>query len=207
MKKLIFLKYFGRIALSIYLTSVLVLLNSGCTDRSNPPRTLDDSTIVYHSKSITGSLPKITLSNKISKKQVSHLSQAEIELQDDAKIFASVELEKQTKDKERAFMFHIDLVDSAGNSFYKKRIDISPDDSLVRIISSISISPQKRKTGNYSVRLYLFRELIAEKKFQLVKSMTDSVTVKKKNKSEIKNKPEKKVKVKKTIKPKVKIEN
>ncbi len=37
--------------------------------------------------------------------------------------------------------------------------------------------------------------------------MTDSATVKKKSKSEIKNKPEKKVKVKKTIKPKVKIEN
>ena len=68
MRKIIFFKYFGRIALSIYITSVLVLLNSGCTDRSNQPRTLDDSTIVYQSKSITGSLPKITLSNKISKK-------------------------------------------------------------------------------------------------------------------------------------------
>ena len=104
-------------------------------------------------------------------------------------------------------MFHIDWIDSAGNSFYKKRIDISPNDSLESITSSISISPQKRKTGNYSVRLYLFRELIAEKKFQLVKSITDSTIVKKKSKSEIKNKPEKKVMVKKTITPKVEIEN
>jgi hypothetical protein len=208
MRKLIFLKYFGRIALSIYITSVLVLLNSGCTERTNPYRTLDDSTIVYQSKSITGSFPKITLSNKISKKTGKPLKPGRVfKLQDEAKIFASVELEKQTKDNERAFMFHIDWIDSAGNSFYKKRIDVSLDDSLERITSSISISPQKRKTGNYSVRLYLFRELIAEKKFQLVKSITDSTIVKKKSKSEIKNKPEKKVKVKKTIKPKVKIEN
>jgi hypothetical protein len=179
MRKQIFLKYFGLIALSIYITSVLVLLNSGCTDRINPPQTLDDSTIVYQSKSITGSLPKITLSNKISKKTGKPFKPGRVfKLQDEAKIFASVELEKQTKDNPQALMFHIDWIDSAGNSFYKKRIEISQDDSLESITSSISISPQKRQTGNYSVRLYLFRELIAEKKFQLVKSITDSTIVK-----------------------------
>ncbi len=71
-------------------------------------------------------------------------------------------------------MFHIDWIDSTGNSLYKKRIDLSPSDSSSRIISSISLSPPKRKVGEYIVRVYLFRELIAEKKFQLVELNTDS---------------------------------
>ncbi len=95
-------------------------------------------------------------------------------------------------------MFHIDWIDSSGNSFYKKRIDISPSDSSNWITSSISISPQKRQTGNYTVRLYLFRELIAEKRFQLVESINDSATVKKKIKS-----GDERIKKEKTIKPKV----
>jgi len=208
MRKLIFLKYFGRLSLAVCITTILIICISGCSSRREKPVVLNDSTIVYPSKFDTGIQPKITLSNKISKKTGKPLKPGRVfKLQDDAKIFASVELEKQTMENERAFMFHIDWIDSSGNSFYKKRIDISPDDSSSNITSSISISPRKRQTGNYSVHLYLFRELIAEKKFQLVKSMTDSAIVKKKSKSEIQNKTEKKVKVKKTIKPKVNIEN
>ncbi len=208
MIKKILLKYFGRMSLAVCITAILIICISGCSSRREKPVVLNDSTIVYPSKSDTGIQPKITLSNKISKKTGKPLKPGRVfKLQDDAKIFASVELEKQTMENERAFMFHIDWIDSSGNSFYKKRIDISPDDSSSIITSSISISPRKRQTGNYTVRVYLFRELIAEKKFQLVKSMTDSAIVKKKSNSEIQNKPEKKVKVKKTIKPKVKIEN
>lgn len=80
----------------------------------------------------------------------------------------------QVTEKERDLMFHIDWVDAFGKSFYKKRIDISTSDSTSRIISSISISPEKRETGNYLVRVYLFRELIAEKHFRLVDSSTYS---------------------------------
>ena len=99
---------------------------------------------------------------------------------------------------QKGLMLHIDWVDSTGNSFYKKRIDISSTDSSSKISSSISISPKKREVGNYIIRVYLFRELIAEKKFQLVETVPNSKTVKKKNKSE------KKVEVQKSIKPKVK---
>ena len=104
-------------------------------------------------------------------------------------------------------MFHIDWIDFSGKSFYKKRIDISPSDSSSRIISSISITPEKRKTGNYLVRIYLFRELIAEKNFQLVELKTDSASVKKKSKSVDKIKTDEKVRKRKNIKPEVNTES
>ena len=72
-------------------------------------------------------------------------------------------------------MFHVDWLDSAGNSFYKKRIDISPADSITSITSSISISPQKRQTGKYSVRVYLFQRINCRKDiFTLLNQSTDS---------------------------------
>jgi hypothetical protein len=195
-------------SLAVCITTILIICISGCSSRREKPVVLNDSTIVYPSKSDNGIQHKITLSNKISKKTGKPIKPGtKFKLQEQAKLYANVDLESQVSLKVSELMFHIDWIDSSGNSFYKKRIDFSPDDSSSSITSSISISPQKRQTGNYSVRLYLFRELIAEKKFHLVKSMTDSAIVKKKSKSEIQNKPEKKVKVKKTIKPKVKIEN
>lgn len=207
MSRNIFLKYFIRVASALCITTFLIISLSGCSSRKEKPIILNDSTIVYPSKNEIGIQPKITLSSKISKKTGKPLRTGTIfKLQDNEKLYASVELEKQTKDRDRDLMFHIDWIDSSGNSFYKKRIDISSDDSSSRITSSISISPQKRQTGNYTARLYLFRELIAEKKFLLVESINDSAIVKKKNKSEIKNKTEKKVKVKKTKKPEVEIE-
>jgi len=207
MNRVIF-KSIKRLALFACLTTIQILFTSGCSSREEKPLALNDSTIVYPSKYETGLLPKITLSNKISKKTGRPIKPATIfQLQEEAKLYASIDLENQAMVNERDLMFHIDWIDSAGNSFYKKRIDFSPDDSSSRITSSISVSPQKRQTGNYSARLYLFRELIAEKKFQLVESMTDSATIKKKSKSKSNVDSVKNVNKKKIIKPKVKTES
>jgi len=74
-------------------------------------------------------------------------------------------------------MFHIDWLDSSGNSLFKKRIDLTTNDSSTTLTSSINISPDKRQPGNYSLRVYLYRELIAEKKFKLInqKSVSNEV--------------------------------
>ncbi len=64
-------------------------------------------------------------------------------------------------------MFHVDWIDPEGRSFYLKRIDLLPGDSTASLISSISVSPDKRLPGKYLLRIYLFRELIAEKYFEL----------------------------------------
>ncbi len=158
--------------------------------------------IVYPSKSENGIYAKITFSNKISKKTGKPLRTGTVfKLQKKAKVHATVNLKYYKSANQKGLMLHIDWVDSTGNSFYKKRIDISSTDSSSKIKSSISTSPQKGEVGNYIIRVYLFRELIAEKKFQLVETLPNSTTVKKKNKSE------KKVEVQKSIKPKVKTDN
>ena len=173
MNKKIFIKYLGEKFLAICITAVLFLSISGCSGRKDKPVILNDSTIVYSSISESEIQPKITLSTKIRKKTGKPIKPNSVfELKGQSKLYANVDW--QEAEIERGLMFHIDWIDSVGNSFYKKRIDFSPDDSSSSITSSISISPQKRKTGNYKVRVYLFRELIAEKYFQLVDSATYS---------------------------------
>jgi len=200
------IKYISLITLAIIITTTL-FLTSGCSTRENSPIVLDDLTIVYPSKSQNGIYAKITFSNKISKKTGKPLKTGTVfRLQKKAKVYATIELMDYKSQSQNELMLHIDWLDSTGNSLYKKSFDISPTDSSSRVSSSISISPPKRKVGKYSVRVYLFRELIAEKKFQLVKSIPESETVKTKNSSKKKIKSEKNVEVQKSIKPKVKTE-
>jgi hypothetical protein len=208
MNKIIFIKYPGGKFLVVCITAVLALCISGCSGREDKPVILNDSTIIYSSISETGIQTKITLSNKISKKTGRPIKADTIfKLQEKSKLYASVNLEMQSKNNDRDLMFHIDWIDAFGKSIYKKRIDISPSDTSSRIISSISITPEKRKTGNYILRVYLFRELIAEKKFQLVESTKESATVKKKSKSVDNIKTDEKVKKRKNIKAEVKTES
>jgi hypothetical protein len=193
------------ILFSIVLTQVVFY---NCSDRFETPTIEKDSTIVYLSKSTNGISAEIILCNKISSKTGKPIGDGTLFLiKQKAKLFAVIELQNRAMHIYRDLMFHIDWIDSSGNSFYKKRIDLSPSDSTSRIISSISLSPPKRQVGKYFVRVYFFRELIAEKKFQLVELKTDSATIKKKSITEIKEKPVIKVKDKKTIEPKVKAEN
>ena len=201
MNKKIFLKYFGWMVFAASITTFLILSSSGCSSRKDEPVVLNDSTIVYPSKNQTGILPKVTFSNKISKKTGKPIKPGIIfKLQDQAKLYASLDLEKQIKDGDRDLMIHIDWLDSIGNSFYKKRIDISPSDSSSTITSSISITPEKRRTGNYLVRIYLFRELIAEKYFQLVDSSTYSKLFPPKEKTKSEKQQQKKTTKKKVTK-------
>ena len=65
-------------------------------------------------------------------------------------------------------MFHFDWIGPDGETFYMKRVYLSQQDSTLTISSSISISPEQRDTGEYKLRVYLFRELIAEKKFEVL---------------------------------------
>jgi hypothetical protein len=189
---------------SIVLTWVVFY---NCSDRLDIPTIEKDSTIVYPSKSENGISAKITLSNKISKKTGKPLRAGTVfKLQNRAKVYASIGLINYKSASQKELMLHIDWVDSTGNSFYKKRIDFSLTDSSSSIKSSISTSPPKRKPGNYTIRVYLFRELIAEKKFQLIESFQDSAIVKKKEVSKKKNKSDKKIENQKSIKPKVKTE-
>jgi len=204
MKNKLSLKYFSQTLFCLLI--VYLFAFSGCASRERTPVTLKDSTIFYPVKFEKVLFKGISLSNKISKKTGKPIKPNSVfELKDQSKLYASVDL--QELENERDLMFHIDWIDSSGNSFYRKRIDISPSDSSSRIISSISITPEKRKTGKHLVRVYLFRELIAEKKFQLVEAKTDSISTKKKKTENTEKQSVKKEDKKKKIKPIVKVEN
>ena len=55
-----------------------------------------------------------------------------------------------------------------GEPFYSKKIDVIPADAVSTITGSISITPDKRLPGKYFLRAFLFEELIAERKFELM---------------------------------------
>lgn len=174
-----YLSYLPFCLVTIYMLSI-----PGCTSRESKPVTLADSTLYYSSTHEKLSFQGISLSNKISKKTGKPINPGTIfRLEEKVKLYASTANIFSVDEK---LMFHIDWIDSGGNSFYRKRIDISPEDSVSMITSSISLSPQKRLQGNYTIRLYLFRELVAEKKFQLLDSAAYSLIVKEKSKAKLK---------------------
>jgi len=203
MKNKLSLQYFSQTLFCLLI--VYLFAFSGCASRERTPVTLKDSTIFYPAKFEKVLFKGISLSNKISKKTGRPIKPGIVfKLDDKAKLYASIE---NVFSKSKVSMLHVDWIDSKGNSFYRKRIDISPKDSLVLISSAISISTQKRDTGTYSVRFYLYRELFAEKKFQLVEAKTDSISTKKKKTESTKKQSLKKEDKKKKIKPMVKVEN
>jgi len=193
--------------LLIGLTTTVILFVSDCSSRENSPVTLDDSTIIYPSKSEAGINVKITFSNRITRKSKKPLNVDSVfSIRKKAKVYATVELIKYKSQIHKELSFHLDWLDSTGNSIYKKRIDISPSKNASKFRSSISISPKKRNPGEYKIRIYLFRELIAEKEFELVESHTEQLPIKKKEISNKKSKSGKNDIVKKSIKTKIQSE-
>jgi hypothetical protein len=147
---------------------VICLLQPGCSNRIESPVVLADSTIVYPSKSDDGISAGITLCKSISKKTGKLIGAGTtFTIREEASVRAVIDLENIFKSNDRPLMFHVDWVDKDDNSIFFKRIDLAKEDTVTSLISSISITPDKREPGEYTFRVYLFRELIAEKSFQL----------------------------------------
>ena len=175
-----------------------------CSDRIETPSEGKNSTITFRSKSANGIEASIIFCKGISKKTGRPIKADTIfTLNEKAKVYVAVKLFNRELNKDKDLMFHIDWLDSTGNSFYKKRIDLTPSDSSAILSSSISISPGKRNAGKYILRVYLFRELIAEKYFYLDKSVKKSKSNKKQETSKKKIKSEKKVENKISVKTKL----
>jgi hypothetical protein len=189
----------------ILLTIILQFFLLDCSDRVEIPSYGENSTIIYRSKSADGIEASLTFCKGISKKTGKPIKADTVfTINEKAKVYSLVQLSNWKFNKDRELMFHIDWLDSTGNSLYKKRIDFTPSDSSSGFISSISVSPEKRKPGEYQVCLYLFRELIATKYFRLI----EPVSISKNDKindsvSKKKIKSDKKDGNQKTIKPKV----
>jgi hypothetical protein len=147
---------------------IVEVLLTACAERASVPVILPDSTIVYLPKKAGDISADIILCRKVYQKTGQRIGKGTIfGIREKENLFAFIELENRFLHAERELMFHIDWIDPEGRSFYQKEIDLAPEDSSSTLNSSISISPDKRQSGKYLLRVYYFRELIAEKKFEL----------------------------------------
>ncbi|MCW8811867.1 MAG: hypothetical protein OQJ93_02430 [Ignavibacteriaceae bacterium] len=155
--------------LILFLIILLQLFLTVCSDRVETPSDGENSTTIYHSKSVNGIEASITFCEKIKNQTGEPVNEDTIfNLNEDSKVYSIVNLKNRELNTDKDLMFHIDWLDSTGNSFFKKRIDLTTNDSSSTLMSLINISPDRREPGKYSLRVYLFRELIAEKNFELV---------------------------------------
>lgn len=167
-----------RKVLIFFLITFAQIVLTFCSDRIETPIEGGNSTIVYPSKSENGIEAAITFCEGISKRTGNPIKEGkDFAIKENAKLYAVVKLINRKFHEDKDLMFHIDWLDSSGNSLFKKRIDLTTDDSSSTLMSSINISPDKRQPGNYSFRVYLFRELIAEKKFELITQVKDTIAV------------------------------
>jgi hypothetical protein len=156
------------IAWFIFLLIAVGIFSTACSERVSEPVIMPDSTIIFPSKKADGISAKITFSRYLVQKSARQSAISTVfPIKDDGNVYAVVELENRLNHTDRPLMFHIDWIDTENKSFYKKQIDLPLGDSTISLLSSVSVSPDKRPTGKYMVRVYLFRELIAEKYFEL----------------------------------------
>ncbi|MBT3207748.1 MAG: hypothetical protein HN704_15045 [Bacteroidetes bacterium] len=156
---------------SILIISLLTALffTIGCSTRTDTPKIYADSTIVFPAKKPDDISSKITFYRKMNIKKGELAGKETVfTIAEKEKVRAFIEIENRDFYKERELMFHIDWIDSYGKSIYQKQILLTPSDTSSILKSSISISPETRQAGKYKLRLYFFRELIAEKNFVLL---------------------------------------
>ncbi|MBE0637144.1 MAG: hypothetical protein IH598_01320 [Bacteroidales bacterium] len=162
--------YSAIFLIGLFVTLVAI---SGCSSRSSVPFADEDQTIIYPPKSPDDISATITLCRKISKKTGKPVGAGTVfKIKEKENLRAVIDLENAFTHGNRALMFHFDWIKPDGKSLFLKPVTLSPGDSTSTISSSISIAPEVRQPGDYQLKLYYFRELIAEKKFTLV-TMSD----------------------------------
>nr|NQU91165.1 hypothetical protein [Bacteroidota bacterium] len=163
------MKKIQLIGFTMFLTTFLLLLINGCSSRMETPVMADDLTAVYPSKNVDDITAKISLCRDVTKKTGERIGEGMVfTIMEKESIHVIVDMENRFAYGNRDLMFHIDWIGPDNESFYRKRIDLPPDDSSFTISSSIAIDPDRRLPGEYTTRVYLFRELIAEKKFDIL---------------------------------------
>jgi len=157
------------IIINLLLTPALFILLFGCSSRIDDPAVEHSATIVYPAKQADDIYAEINLCRRIDNKTGKLSGEGAVfSLIENGVMYAVINLENQHKHVNTGLMFHCDWIGPDGKSLFCKKIEIASGDSISSINSSISISPEKREAGNYFVKLYYFRELIAEKQFSLL---------------------------------------
>jgi len=165
------------LTIALFLNLMLMILSPGCSSRYDEPVTEADSTIVFIPKNGNDISAKILLYRKISRKTGQPIDAGTVfPIRKKETVRALVELANRFEKGNRNLIFHFNWIGPDGSSVYTKPVNLSPGDSASTLSSSISISPETRPAGEYRLQLYLFRELIAEKKFQLIAESKDTMS-------------------------------
>lgn len=152
-----------------YLIVIISLIGTGCSNRETVPIFNADSTLVYPAINSNDIEASITFFRKADYKSGDLLGVGQcFSIMEEGDVRVNVDLKNRFAQGNREPMFHLDWIGPDGKSLYQKRIDLLPNDSTSTLNSSISTSPEIREAGEYSLRVYYFRELIAEKKFELL---------------------------------------
>jgi hypothetical protein len=145
-----------------------VLAAAGCTSRSENPVAGPDSTLAYPARRPGAVDATITLCREVSKKSGKRLGAGQVfTIKDGARVLALVDLQNEYALGQRELDLHLVWLDPSGKPIFVKRETYTPGNEPATVKSAISIAPDKRGPGPYTFRVYLFRELIAEKRFRL----------------------------------------
>ncbi|MCF8373066.1 MAG: hypothetical protein K9H64_15710 [Bacteroidales bacterium] len=153
----------------IYVFLLLFLIGTGCSNRETIPVWTNDSTFVYPAIDSNDIEARITFFRKPDFRSGDLLGVGQnFSIMVDGDVRANVDLKNRFAQGNTELMFHLDWIGPDRKSFYQKRVDLLPNDTASTLNSSITTSPEIREPGEYSLRVYYFRELIAEKKFELL---------------------------------------
>jgi hypothetical protein len=89
------------------------------------------------------------------------------DIEEGARVQATIRLENVYARGKRPLMVHFVWLNAERKRVFKRMVEYSPNDSTQTLTSSMSLTPTKRSAGHYSLQVFLFREQIAEKWFDL----------------------------------------
>ncbi|MCF8367955.1 MAG: hypothetical protein K9G76_02860 [Bacteroidales bacterium] len=162
------MKIISTVKLSVFL-SFLIFLGLGCSSRFDQPVKEDESSLQFLPLNDNDLSSTIHLCREIDKETGEMIGEGNVFTpMEGAWLRAIVGLKNRNYYEGKTLMFHFDWIGTSGYSIYQKRTDLLPADSASELYSSISLSPDSREAGAYILRLYLFRELISEKKFTIL---------------------------------------
>jgi len=145
------------------------LLVAGCSSRVETPEETPGSTLSFAPRSGEGVLAEITLCRYVSKKSGRPVGAGQVfTLGEKSKVRALIQLAGVPEAGSRELGFHLVWLGPDRRELYTKRIDHVPGEDGDVFESAVSMRPEKRDAGDYALQVYLFRELIAEKRFEVL---------------------------------------
>jgi hypothetical protein len=97
----------------------------------------------------------------------SPIDERAVETEEGARVQANIRLANVYTRGKRPLTFHFVWLNPEKKKIFKRLLEYTPNDSVQVLTSSLTISPTKRAPGFYTLRVFLFRELIAEKILEL----------------------------------------